>query len=74
MELLAIELALKVFLKDFNKKYVRIFSDNTTAVTYINKQGGIKSLSYNELAKKIWEFCIDKLLFKQPIYQGNIKF
>ena len=45
LELLSIELALKAFLKDSNKKHVRIFSDNTTAVAYINKQGGIKSLS-----------------------------
>ena len=59
MELLAIELALIAFLKDSNKKHVRIFSDNTTAVTYINKQGVIKSLSCNEIAKKIWEVCID---------------
>ena len=58
MELIAIELALKAFLKDSNKKHVTIFSDNTTAVKYINKQGGIKSLSCNEIAKKIWEFCI----------------
>ena len=42
---------------DSNKKHVRIFSDNTTAVTYINKQGDIKSLSCNEIAKQIWEFC-----------------
>ena len=48
LELLAIELALKAFLED-----VRIFSDNTTAVTYINKQDGIKSLLFNEIAKKI---------------------
>ena len=33
-ELLAIELALKAFLKDSNKNHVRIFLDNTTAVTY----------------------------------------
>ena len=25
---------------------------------YMNKQGSIKSLSSNEIAKKIWEFCI----------------
>ena len=56
LELLAIELALKAFLKDSNKKHVRIFFDNTTAVTYINKQGGIKLLSCNEIARKIWEF------------------
>ena len=58
MELLPIELALKAFLKDSNKKHVKIYSDNTTAVTYINEQGGIKSLSCNEIAKKIWDFCI----------------
>ena len=58
LELLAIELALKAFLKDSNKKHARIFSDNTTAVTYINKQDGIKSVSCDEIAKKIWEFCI----------------
>ena len=52
-------MALKAFLKDSNKKHVRIFSDNTTAVTYINTQGGIKSLSYNDIVKKIWEFCIN---------------
>ena len=32
LELIAIKLALKAFLKDSNKKHVRIFSDNTTAV------------------------------------------
>ena len=58
LELLAIELTLKAFLNDSNKKHVRNFSDNTTAVTYINRQGGIKSLSCNEIARKIWEFCI----------------
>ena len=48
MELLSIELALKAFLKDSSKKHATIFSENTTAATYINKQGGIKSLSCNE--------------------------
>ena len=53
LELITIELALKVFLKDSNKKHVRIISDNTTAVTYINKQAGIKLRSSNEIAKWI---------------------
>ena len=53
LELITIELALKVFLKDSNKKHVRIISDNTTAVTYINKQVGIKLHSSNEIAKWI---------------------
>ena len=35
-----------------------MFFDNTAAVTYINKQGGIKSISCSETAKHIEEFCI----------------
>ena len=58
LKLLAIELALKAFLRDSNKKYVRILSDNTTVVTSINKKGGIKSLSINRIAKRLWEFCM----------------
>ena len=76
MELVAIKLALKAFLKDSSKKHVTIFSDNITAVTYINKQGGIKSLSCNEITKKIWEFCTFIIIhiFQQPIYLANITF
>ena len=51
MELLANGLALIVFLKDSNKNISRSF---------LNKQGGIKSLYSNETAKRIWEFYIHK--------------
>ena len=57
LELLEIELTPEAFLKDLCKQYIRMFSDNTTAVTDINKQGGIKSFTCNETAKRIWEFC-----------------
>ena len=57
-ELLAIRLALKVFLKDSNRKHVRILSDNITMVTYISNQGGRKLLSSNETTKLIWELSI----------------
>ena len=75
LELLAIELALKAFLKDSNKKHVRIFSDSTTAVTYINRQGGIKSLSCNEIAKRYGSFVFIIIhIFQQSIYLANITF
>ena len=57
-ELLAIRLALKIFLKDSNRKHVRILSDNITMVTYISNQGGRKLLSSNETTKLIWEISI----------------
>jgi ribonuclease HI len=55
LELLAVCYALKAFqyqLKKFN--HVKILSDNTTAVSYINHMGGVKSPCCNSLAKSIW--------------------
>jgi ribonuclease HI len=55
LELLAVFYALKAFqwqLKKFN--HVKILSDNTTAVSYINHMGGVKSPCCNSLAKSIW--------------------
>ena len=79
LQLLAIEFALKAFLKDSSKKHVRIFSDNIIAVTYINKQGGIKSFSSNETNRRIWGFCIHNIniimvIFQQSIYLASIIF
>lgn len=31
--------------------------DNTTAVSYINRMGGIKYPKLNAIAKKIWQWC-----------------
>lgn len=59
LEILAIFHALKsftVYLK--NIEHVKILTDNTTAVSYINNKGGIKSKKCNEIAKIIWMWCI----------------
>ena len=55
LELLAILYGLKSFesqLKCFT--HVKILTDNTTAVSYVNKMGGIKSICCNTIAKSIW--------------------
>ncbi|CAG2236570.1 unnamed protein product [Mytilus edulis] len=55
LELLAILYVLKSFesqLKCFT--HVKILTDNTTAVSYVNKMGGIKSICCNTIAKSIW--------------------
>ena len=41
-------------------RYLRVMSDNSTAIAYINKQGGTPSTTYNQLAKDIWIVCINK--------------
>lgn len=55
LELLAVFYALKAFQCQWNKfNHVKILSDNTTAVSYINHKGGVKSPCCNSLAKSIW--------------------
>ena len=35
-------------------EHVRIMTDKTTAVTYIDKKGGTQSVSCNNMTKEIW--------------------
>lgn len=60
LELLAVYYALKSFKDDLNTvENVKILTDNTTAVSYINSMGGIKSIECNRIARKIWIWCIE---------------
>ena len=55
LETLAINFAVYTLLY---LKLVRIMSDNRTAISYINKQGGTHSMMCNDIAVDIWEICI----------------
>ena len=59
LELLAIKFALKVFESQLSGKHVKVLSDNTTAVCYINSKGGTKSPSCNDITCDIWSWCIN---------------
>ena len=54
LELLAIKEALKFFLPKSECQHIKIFSDNTTAISMINKQGGTKSREANDIAYDCW--------------------
>jgi hypothetical protein len=58
LELLAVKLALISLLNDRLNIHIRIMSDNTTVVSYINAMGGCKSLDCNSLACDIWDWAI----------------
>ena len=60
LEMKAISLGLKSFCHNIRKQHIRIQSDNTTTVAYINAIGGIRSQACNEMALHIWEWCSDK--------------
>ena len=60
LELLAIKFALMSFVPLHpNIKHIRVMSDNTTAISYINKQGGSHSMSLNDIAVQIWLLCVE---------------
>ena len=58
LDMKAILLSLQAIVDTIKHQHVRVASDSTTAVTYINKMGGIKSQKCNNLSKEIWELCI----------------
>ena len=81
LELLAIKLAIRSFLpRKVLVGHLRIMSDNSTGIAYINKQGGTQSTTSNQLTKDIWIICMVKgthasaqahILGKQNILADN---
>ena len=59
LEMLAVFLALKSFSNTISGKHVKLLVENTTAVTTINQMGTCHSWLNNQLAHKIWLWCID---------------
>ena len=62
-ELRAALYGLRVFAADLLDSAVLLRIDNTTAVTYIDKMGGIQSLPLNAVARDIWQFCEERSLW-----------
>ena len=56
-ELLVIFYTFKSFNFDLQGKPMKTFSDNTTAVTVINKTGTCKNHALNKRAQQIWDSC-----------------
>ena len=60
LELKAVFFALSSLCNNVRNKHIRILSDNTTTVCYINNMGGSKSRAFNTIAKKIWQFALER--------------
>lgn len=59
MELNARFLGIQEFCSTLTNWHVKLYMDNTVAVTYINKMGG-KIEILNDLTKNIWIWCMNK--------------
>ena len=63
MELTAVKPGIYADCKDKNSLHVRVIFDNVTAIAYINNMGGIKSETCNNIANRIWNFCLENKLW-----------
>ena len=58
LELKACQFALLSICKNIKNQHVRVYMDNTTSVSYVNKYGG-KTTELNNLAREIWFWCLE---------------
>jgi hypothetical protein len=57
LELLAVFLGLKCFARYKSNCAILLRVDNTTAISYINRLGGIQFPHLNDLTRSIWQWC-----------------
>ena len=63
LELKAIFLGINSFCKNMTHTHIRVKTDNSTAVAYLNNMGGSKSLKCNHISKLIWNWCIQRHIY-----------
>ena len=58
LETKAIELGLKSLCKNVSNCHIRIRTDSSTAMTYVNKKGGLTSYKCDKVSQNIWAWAI----------------
>lgn len=70
LELLAAYIGLKIFAKELHNCQILLRIDNSTAIAYINRMGGIQYPHLTKISKMIWQWCEARNIF---IYASYIK-
>lgn len=68
LELLAAFLALQSFARQLHDCEVLLRLDNTTAIAYVNKFGGVQFPILSDLARKIWTWCEERRIWLHASY------
>ena len=63
LELLAAYFGLKSFANKVTNCHILLRIDNTTAIAYINRMGGVQYPHPNEIARRIWTWCEKRQIF-----------
>uniref|UniRef100_A0ABD2XMW6 Reverse transcriptase domain-containing protein n=1 Tax=Trichogramma kaykai TaxID=54128 RepID=A0ABD2XMW6_9HYME len=56
-ELVAVKLALENLCDEMQNCSILVRIDNTTAIAYVNRMGGVKYVKYNKVARDIWQWA-----------------
>lgn len=67
-ETMAVWLGLSTFTKDLKACTLRCLIDNTTAIAYVNHQGGMKNAECYSICRLIWDFCQDRLIWLWAVH------
>lgn len=70
LELRAAFIGLKCFASDLRNKEILLRIDNMTAISYINRMGGIQYVHLNDFTRDIWRWCEERKLY---IFASYIK-
>lgn len=70
LELLAVYFGLKSFANDKINCDILLRVDNTTAISYVNRMGGVQYPHLNQVANMIWKWCEERRLI---IFASYIK-
>ena len=72
LETKAIVFSFLSFYRDINNVSILIRSDNSTAIAYINHQGGVRSSTITNLVFELYEFCLARnILIKASFLKGR---
>lgn len=63
LEILAIYFGLKSFANDRKNCDILLRVDNTTAISYVNRMGGVQYPHLHRVASMIWQWCEDRKIF-----------
>ncbi|KAG6930889.1 hypothetical protein G0U57_002791, partial [Chelydra serpentina] len=72
-ELRAIRLACQAFLAHLQGRCVEVLTDNTTAMYYLNKQGGARSSPLCREALLLWDLCLTHSVSLQASYLPGVQ-
>lgn len=63
LELIAAFFGLKIFADNLSNCEILLRIDNTTAISYINRMGGIQFPYLNTVSRNIWQWCEERGLY-----------